>query len=104
MQRLENMERMDTNLVNWVDNPIDSGISANGLVAWVYENNLKVLIRRVLIDPVRVENAEIGTPTADSFFGGGFERSLVLELIYTLVGGFAWQLILAQKASHGAIA
>jgi hypothetical protein len=42
-----------------------------------------------LVDPVGVEDAEVGAAEADAFFGCGFEGALVLELVDTLVGRFA---------------
>jgi len=76
-------------LVNRVNDPVDTRITADGLVLWVNEDNLVVLIGGVLINPVGVEDAEIGAATADTFLGGGCQRTLVLELIHTLVGGLA---------------
>jgi hypothetical protein len=75
--------------VDGLDDPVDAGVVADGLVLRVDEDDLKVLVRRVLVDPVRVEHAQIGASTTDTLFGGGFEGSLVLELVHTLVGGFA---------------
>ena len=46
-----------------------------------------------MVDPVGVEDAEIGAAEADTLFGGGFEGALVLELVDTLVGGFAWNML-----------
>jgi hypothetical protein len=43
-------------LVDWVDNPVDAGVAADGLVLRVDENNLEVFVGGVLVDPVRVEN------------------------------------------------
>lgn len=76
-------------LVDWVDDPVDARITTNGLVLWVDEDDLVVLVGRVLVDPVGVEDAEIGTSLADTLFSGGTEGSLVLELVDTLVGWFA---------------
>ena len=69
--------------------PVDAWVAADGLVLGVDEDDLEVLVGRVLVDPVRVENAEVGAPAADALFGGGFERALVFELVHTLVGGLA---------------
>jgi len=93
-----------TVLVNRVDDPVDPSITTDGLVLGVNENDFEVLVGRVLVDPVRVEDAEICAATTDSFFGGGAEGSLVLELVHTLVGGFAvsstlWHGLLATTSS-----
>jgi hypothetical protein len=76
-------------LVDWLDDPVDTGIAADSLVLGVHEDDFVVLVGRVLVDPVGVENAEIGAAAADTLFSGGSEGALVLELVHTLVGGFA---------------
>ncbi len=76
-------------LVNRVDDPADSRVTADSLVAGVHEDDFEVLVRGILVDPVRVEDAEVGAATADSLFSGCAEGALVLELLHTLVGRFA---------------
>jgi hypothetical protein len=75
--------------VDRVDDPVDAGVAADGLVLGVDEDDLVVLVGRVLVDPVRVEDAEVGAAAADALLGSGLERTLVLELVHTLVGGLA---------------
>lgn len=41
-------------LVDWVDDPVDTGIAADGLVLRVNEDDLEVLVGGVLVDPVGV--------------------------------------------------
>ena len=72
-----------------LDNPVNARITADGLVLRVDKDYLEILIGRVLIDPVGIENPQIGAAAAHAFFGGGFERALVLQLVDTLVGRFA---------------
>lgn len=55
----------------------------------VNENDLVVLVGRILVDPVRVENTQVGAAATDTFLGGGFEGALVFQLVDTLVGGLA---------------
>lgn len=69
--------------------PVDARVAADGLVLGVDEDDLEILVGRVLVDPVRVEDAEVGAAAADTLFSGGFERALVFELVHTLVGGLA---------------
>jgi len=76
-------------LVNWVDDPVDAGILADSLVLGVDEDDLEVLVGGVLVDPVRVEDAEVGAAAADTLLGGGLEGSLVLQLVDTLIGRLA---------------
>ena len=80
-------------LVDGLDDPVDAGITADGLVLGVDKDDLVVLVGRVLVDPVRVEDAEIGTAATDTLLSSGLERALVLELVDTLVGGLAYALL-----------
>ena len=80
-------------LVDGVDNPVDTGILSDGLVLGVDEDDLVVLVGRVLVDPVRVEDAEVSAAAADTLLSGRLERALVLELVDTLVGGLACSFI-----------
>ena len=72
-------------------NPVDTSIPSDSLVLGVNKNDFKVLIRRILVDPVRVEDAQVGAATAHALLGGGLESTLVLELVDTHVGGFSWR-------------
>lgn len=56
----------------------------------VNEDNLEVLVRRVLIDPVRVKDTQVGATTANTLLSGGAERALVLELVNSHVGGLTY--------------
>jgi hypothetical protein len=75
--------------VDWLHDPVDAGITTDGLVLWVDEDDLVVLVCRVLVDPVGVEDAEVGATTADTFFGSGSEGALIFKLVHTLVGRLA---------------
>ena len=79
-----------TNLMDRVDNPADPGVPTDSFVLRIDEDDFKVLVGRILVDPVRVEDSEIGTSTSYTFFGGGSKGALVLELVDTLVCRFAW--------------
>lgn len=76
-------------LVDGVDNPIDARVPADCFVLWVDTDDFIVLVGRILVDPVGVEDTEIGATTTNALFSGGLEGSLVLQLVDTLVGGFA---------------
>lgn len=71
------------------NDPVDAGIAADSLVLGVDEDDLVVLVGRVLVDPVGVEDAQVGTAATDTLLSGGLEGALVLELVDTLVGGLA---------------
>lgn len=78
-------------LVDGVDDPVDAGVDADGLVLGVDEDDLVVLVGRVLVDPVRVEDAQVGAAATDTLLSGGLQGTLVLQLVHTLVGGLAYQ-------------
>jgi hypothetical protein len=78
-----------TNLVNGVADPVDAGITADGLVLGVNEDDLEVLVGGVLVDPVGVQDTQVGATAADTLLSGGTESTLVLELVDSHVGGLA---------------
>jgi len=76
-------------LVDGVADPVNAGITADSLVLGVNEDDLEVLVGRVLVDPVGVEDAQVGAAATDTLLSGGAEGTLVLELVDTVVGGLA---------------
>lgn len=76
-------------LVDGVDDPVDAGVAADGLVLGVDKDDLVVLVGRVLVDPVRVQDAQVSAAAANTLLSGSLEGALVLELVDTLVGGLA---------------
>ncbi len=79
-----------TMLVDWVDDPVDACVAADSLVLRIDEDDFVVLVGAVLIDPVAVEDAQVGAAATDTLFGGSLERALVLELVDTLVDRLAY--------------
>lgn len=77
-------------LVNGGDDPVDAGVDADGLVLGVDEDDLVVLVGGVLVDPVRVQDAQVGAAATDTLLGGGLQGALVLQLVDTLVGGLTY--------------
>jgi hypothetical protein len=77
-------------LVDGVDDPVDAGIAADSLVLGVDEDDFVVLVGRVLVDPVRVEHTQVGAAATDTLLSSRLERTLVLELVDTLVGRLAY--------------
>lgn len=53
-------------LVDWVDDPVDTSITADGLVLGVDEDDLEVFVGRVLVDPVGVQDPQVGAATSDT--------------------------------------
>lgn len=78
-------------LVDGVDDPVDTGVDADGLVLGVDEDDLVVFVGGVLVNPVGVQDAQVGAAATDTLLSGGLEGTLVLELVDTLVGGLAWR-------------
>lgn len=92
-------------LVDWVDDPVDTGIATDGLVLRVNEDDLEVFVSGVLVDPVGVQNSQVGATTTDTLLSGGLEGSLVLELVNSLVGwlsvgGTLWNWALAATTTN----
>lgn len=54
-------------LLDRVGDPVDLGVPPDGLVVRVDEDDLEVLVGRVLADPVRAEDAETLDTTAHTF-------------------------------------
>ena len=80
-------------LVDGLDDPVDARVAADGLVLGVDADDLVVLVGGVLVDPVGVEDAEVGAAAADTLLSGGLEGTLVLELVDTLVGGLSCSVV-----------
>ena len=87
-------------LVDRVADPVDARVAADGLVRRVDQDDLVVLVDAILVDPVRVEHAEVAAATGDALLGGGAERALELELVDTLVR----RLAVRGTLGHGALA
>lgn len=77
---------MKTNLVNGVDDPVDTSITADRLVLRVDQDDFVVLVGRILVDPVGVKHSQVGAATTDTLLGSRLQRALILELVDTLVG------------------
>ena len=80
---------MQTHLVDRLDDPVDAGIAADGLVLRVDQDDFVVLVGRVLVDPVGVQDTQVGGMATNTLLSSGLKRALVLELVDTLVGGLA---------------
>ena len=75
--------------MNRVNDPVDARVAANGLVLRIDQDDLEIFVGRILIDPVRVEDSQIGTSTTDTFLGCGLKGTLILKLIHPLIGRLA---------------
>lgn len=86
--------------MNGVDDPVDASITADSLVLGIDQDDLVVLVGGVLVDPVGVKDAQVSAAAADTLLSGGTERTLVLELVNTLVGGLAYSQEKKMKDQH----
>ena len=55
----------------------------------VDKDNLVVLVNTILVDPVRVQDAEVAAPPADTLLSNTLETALGLEVVDTLADGLA---------------
>jgi len=74
-------------LVDGVDDPVDTGVVADLLVVGVDTDDFVVFHGRVLVDPVRVENAKVGVSASGLLFGDGLKIALELKVVDTLMLG-----------------
>ena len=75
-------------LMDRLHDPIDSCIATDSLMLRINEYDFEVFVGRVLVDPVRIQHSEIGATTANTFFSGRLERSLIFQLVDTLIRRF----------------
>ena len=85
-----------TVLVDRVTDPVHARVSADSLVLGVDQDDLVVLVSRVLVHPVGVQDAQVGAATANTLFSSCTQRSLVLELVDTLGSGLTIDLALGN--------
>jgi hypothetical protein len=74
-------------LVHGVDNPIDTRVVAYPEMGGINQNNFVVFHGRVLVDPVGVENAQVGEFAPSLLLGNRLKIALELNLFNTLVLG-----------------
>lgn len=70
--------------------PANTRITADSLVLWINQDDLEILVGRILIDPIRVQDSQIRTATPNTFLSSGLERALILELVNPLVRRLAF--------------
>ena len=70
-------------------NPVDSGVTGDGLVVGVNKDDLVELEGSVLTNPVRVEDSEVSAASSNTLLSDSSVGSVGLELVDTLVNGLA---------------
>jgi len=78
-----------TVLVLHAADPVDPSIVTDSLVERINEDDLVVLVRRILVDPVRVEDTKTTALAANLLLGTSTHVTSRLELSDTLVHGLA---------------
>ena len=72
-----------TMLMDGIADPVVPSISSDSLVLRINQYNFEVLVSRVLVDPVGVQDSQVSSTTANSFFSGSSQGSLVFQFIDT---------------------
>jgi hypothetical protein len=76
-------------LVDRFSDPVDPGIATDRLVVGIHEDDFKVLVDTVLVDPVRVEHPQVAASATNSLLSNRPQTTLGLELVDTLMHGLA---------------
>jgi hypothetical protein len=71
---------------------------ADGGVGGVHQDDLEVLEGGVLVNPVRVQDTQIGALAGNSFFSNRTQGALELELVDTLRSGLSVNLTLTDRS------
>lgn len=77
-----------TAFVHGVADPVESRITANGLMGWVNKDDFIVLVDAILVDPVGVQDPKVATSPGDSFLSGRAEGTLEFEMVDSLTDWF----------------
>lgn len=74
--------------VDRVHDPVDTGVVTDLLVCRIDHDNLVVLHCSILVDPVRVQNTQVGISTSSLLFCNTLQVTFELQMVNTLVLGF----------------
>jgi hypothetical protein len=66
----------------------------------IHKDDFEILVRSILINPIRIQNTQIRTLSPNSFLGRRPQTLLVLELIDTLIRGFPVCSALPSQSPH----
>jgi len=75
-------------LVYRLGNPVNPWVTANGFVIGIDEDDLVIFVDTVLVNPVRVQDSQVTTTSANALFRNAPQSSLGLEVVHTLMDGF----------------
>jgi hypothetical protein len=82
----------------WSSDPVNLGVVADSDMVGVHENDLKVLVGRVLVHPIRVENAHVCALGSYALLSNRTQRTAELNLVDTLVLGLTEHNTLGVRA------
>jgi hypothetical protein len=74
-------------LVNWIDDPLDAWVVSDAFVCWIDKDDFIILHGSILIDPIGIENTQIGILASDLLFCHGLQVAFELEMVDT---GMFW--------------
>lgn len=89
-----------TTLVNGLSDPVDARVASDRLVLRVNRDDLEVLVHTILVDPVRVQDAQVRALATHTLLSSGAQRTLVLEVVNTLAN----RLAVGGTLGHGLLA
>mmetsp|Transcript_12927 Transcript_12927/g.19320 ORF Transcript_12927/g.19320 Transcript_12927/m.19320 type:complete len:275 (+) Transcript_12927:231-1055(+) len=72
-------------LVDGVGDPVDRRVAADGLVLGIHQDDLEVLVGGVLVDPVRVQHAQVAAAAAHALLSDGTQVAAELQLVDAVV-------------------
>ena len=67
--------------------PVDSGVVTDGSVSGVDQDDFKIFVASVLVDPIRVQDTEATASLSNTFFSNVSQVSGKLQMLDTLVLG-----------------
>ena len=94
-------------LHDWLGDPVDLGVSADGLVEGINHDHFEVLVGRVLSNPVRAEDTESLKTTSNTFLSDGLQVPDWLHLVdhtgclWLTIGATLGHWTFATSTTHG---
>merc|ERR1711998_675983 len=83
-------------LVSRSTDPVDPWVTADALVGWIDQNDLKVLESCILVHPVGVEHAQATTSASNTLLSDRAQRAPGLEMIDTSIARLTINLTLVH--------
>uniref|UniRef100_A0A2M4DMU7 Putative secreted protein n=1 Tax=Anopheles darlingi TaxID=43151 RepID=A0A2M4DMU7_ANODA len=87
-----------TVLVHRLADPVDVRITTDRVVGRIDHDDLEVLVRSILGNPVRVQHAQTTDTTSNTFLSNRLQTAVRLELVDTVALGLAVRATLGDRA------